>query len=153
MTLSITTLSLKALYVTLSITTFSITTLSIKGLYVTLSTNLTQHKNTAILLGVVMLSVAFYLLLCWMSLCWVSRHHNCYWSTYQFVTWKLARGSFKTAINFGNSSHLIFCFLRFLCNCNTVTINSFLELNQFRQALDIFIEILIAISIDMGPML
>jgi hypothetical protein len=34
-----------------------------------------------------------------------------------------------------------------------VTINSFLELNQFRQALDIFIEILIAISIDMGPML
>ena len=38
---------------------------------------------------------------------------------------------------------------RFLCNCNTVTINSLLEIGQFRQALDIFTEILIAISIDL----
>jgi len=40
-----------------SITTFSITTLSMKGLYVTLGIKETKHKITAI-----MLSVEFYLL-------------------------------------------------------------------------------------------
>ncbi len=44
---------------TLSITTLGIMTLSIKGLYVTLSVSNNQHKCSAIVL-----SVAFYLLLC-----------------------------------------------------------------------------------------
>jgi hypothetical protein len=42
-----------------------------------------------------------------------------------------------------------FFIFRFLCNCNTVTINSLLEVGQFRQALEIFTDILIAISIDL----
>jgi hypothetical protein len=53
-------------------TTISITTLNIKGLYVTISISDTQHNNIVIMLGVVMLSVAFYLLPCWVSLCWMS---------------------------------------------------------------------------------
>jgi len=59
-------------------TTLSITILSIKGFFDI------QHNNTAIMLGVNMLSVAFYLscyhyaefryaeCLCWVSLCWMS---------------------------------------------------------------------------------
>jgi hypothetical protein len=43
---------------------------------------------------------------------------------------------------------LIYLF-RFLCNCNTVTINSLIEVGQFRQVLEIFTDILIAISIDL----
>jgi hypothetical protein len=49
---------------TLSITTFSKVTLSINGLFVTLSINDTQRDKI-----VVMLSVAFYILLCCMILC------------------------------------------------------------------------------------
>ncbi len=59
-TFSIMTLSI----MTLSITTFSIMTLSIKGLFITININNNQHNNTSIMLGVFMLSVAFYLLLC-----------------------------------------------------------------------------------------
>ncbi len=47
---------------------------------------------------------------------------------------------------------LTFCTIyifRFLCNCNTVTINSLIEVCQFRQVLEIFTDILIAISIDL----
>jgi hypothetical protein len=49
---------------TFSMMTVSIRTLSNKGLFVTLSINDTQYINTDITLNVVMLSVAFYLLLC-----------------------------------------------------------------------------------------
>jgi hypothetical protein len=49
--ISIATLGIKGLYVTLSI----------KGLYVTLSISDIQHKNTSIMLSVVMLNVAIYL--------------------------------------------------------------------------------------------
>jgi hypothetical protein len=49
---------------TLSITTFSIMTLNIKGLDMTLSISDTQHNNTAIMLSVIMQSVAFYSLSC-----------------------------------------------------------------------------------------
>jgi hypothetical protein len=42
---------------TVSITIFSITTFSVKVLYVTLCKNDNQHKNTAIMLSVVMLNV------------------------------------------------------------------------------------------------
>jgi hypothetical protein len=47
---------------------FRITTLSIKGLFVTLTINDIQHNNTpvssAIMLSIVILSVAIYLMLC-----------------------------------------------------------------------------------------
>ncbi len=46
------------------VTTLSITTVSINCLYVTLSMSDTQQKNAAILLSVVILSAAFYFLLC-----------------------------------------------------------------------------------------
>jgi hypothetical protein len=48
-------------------TTLCTTTLSINNLNVTLS-----EQRFAVALCVIMLSVAFYLLLCWMSLCLVS---------------------------------------------------------------------------------
>ncbi len=57
---------------TLSIMTLSIMTLSIMGLIVTPSINDIMHNNALPLRrSVVMLSCAFYLLLCWMSLCWM----------------------------------------------------------------------------------
>jgi hypothetical protein len=49
---------------TLSITTFSIMTLTMKGLFVTASINVTQHNKTIFMASAIMLSVAFYLLLC-----------------------------------------------------------------------------------------
>ena len=70
MTLSITTLSITTQSITtLSIMTLSmmrlnITTLSLKGLFTTHDISDTQHSNTAIMLNVVMMSVAFYLFLC-----------------------------------------------------------------------------------------
>jgi hypothetical protein len=45
------------------IMTFNIMTLSIRGLFVTLSIKSTRRSNTAIILISVMLSVAFYLML------------------------------------------------------------------------------------------
>jgi hypothetical protein len=44
--------------------TLNITNLSIIGLFATLSTNDPQHNNTAIMLSVARLTVAFNLLLC-----------------------------------------------------------------------------------------
>jgi hypothetical protein len=61
---------------TLSITTFSITTLSIKGLYVTLSISDTQEKRQSAKNTSIMLSVAICLRLCWLSLCWMSWCHK-----------------------------------------------------------------------------
>jgi CDP-diglyceride synthetase len=65
-------------------TTLSITTFSIKGLFVTLGINDNKHNNSVIMLSVLMLSGTFLLLLrwlplcwvllCWMALCWVSWH-------------------------------------------------------------------------------
>jgi hypothetical protein len=70
MTLSITTLIITTQSITtlnmmtLSITIPSIRTLSLKGLFTTHGINDTQHSNTDIMLNVVMMSVAFYLILC-----------------------------------------------------------------------------------------
>ncbi len=70
-TFSITTFSIMTLSImTLSITTLSIMTLSIEGFIATLSimafsANDNQHNSTsAIMLSFIMLSVAFYLLIC-----------------------------------------------------------------------------------------
>ncbi len=50
-------------------TTLSITTLSIRSFYVTLSISDTQHKRHAKQCTAIMFSIAFYLLLCRTSLC------------------------------------------------------------------------------------
>ncbi len=80
---------------TFSITTHSITTLSIKGLYMTLSINDSQHNWTltitmlCIMLSFIMLNVSFNLLLCWVSLCWMSL---CWvslcWMSLCWVSWR-----------------------------------------------------------------
>ncbi len=77
-------------------TTFSITTFSIKGLFVTLSIMTfcihdTQHNSTrALMLSVIVMNVAFYLWLCWVPLCWVSL---CWvslcWMLLCWVSWHL----------------------------------------------------------------
>ncbi len=61
-TVSITTVRIRIVSITtVSITVVSITAISIKGLFATFSINETQHNTTAIMLNVVMLSVAFHL--------------------------------------------------------------------------------------------
>jgi hypothetical protein len=65
MTLSIMTLSIMTLRMTtLSIMKFNVITLSIKGLFVTLSRKDAHNYNALPMLSVIIVSVAFYSLLC-----------------------------------------------------------------------------------------